>query len=189
MRKLFIIAASIAALAVPTAAMASVAVDSNGVGTVGKGDVQDALGLANDAAMQDLFKSQPNGAAIKFTTSYDMLADNTLNCVRFGGPGEPVFVPTGSTFHRIFSTPVTQAVKVTANTNAAGKLTNGWNLNGFDGPITYGPSTIVFEGTCPSGSYEMSTVNQVFTDSPRSGLKVNGVDLPNTPIVDPAPVV
>ena len=46
MRKLIIIAASLAALAIPTAAIASVAVD-NGVGSVGKGDVQTALGWNN----------------------------------------------------------------------------------------------------------------------------------------------
>ncbi len=182
MRKLFIIAASIAALAVPTAAMASVAVDGNGVGFVGKGDVQNALGLANDAAMQDLFKS-PEG--VKFTTSYISVSDNTLNCVKYVPGIWPPFVNTGDTFHRIFNTPVTQAVKVTANTNAAGKLTNGWTLSGFDGLATYGPDTKVFEGSCPSGTYEGSTANQVFTDGPRSGLKVNGVNLPNTPVVVP----
>ena len=38
MRKLFIIAASIAAFAIPTAAFASVSVDASGNGFVGKGD-------------------------------------------------------------------------------------------------------------------------------------------------------
>ena len=46
MRKFIILAVSIAALAIPTAAMANVAVD-NGVGFVGKGDVQSALGWNN----------------------------------------------------------------------------------------------------------------------------------------------
>ena len=54
MRRLIIIAASVAALAIPTAAMASVAVDASGTGFVGKGDVQTALGYGNgnDAAFQ-----------------------------------------------------------------------------------------------------------------------------------------
>jgi hypothetical protein len=54
MRKLIIIAASFAALAIPTAAMATVAVDGTGTGFVGKGDVQTALGYGNgnDAAFQ-----------------------------------------------------------------------------------------------------------------------------------------
>lgn len=46
-----IIAASFAALAVPTAAMASVTIDATGKGFVGKGDVQSALGY-NNAALQ-----------------------------------------------------------------------------------------------------------------------------------------
>ena len=50
MRKLIILASSLLALAIPTAAMANVAVEENGVGFVGKGDVQNALGLKNDAA-------------------------------------------------------------------------------------------------------------------------------------------
>jgi hypothetical protein len=176
MRKLIILAASIAALAVPTAAMASVAVDANGYGSVGKGDVQTALGGLTDAQMQTMHKAD----GVKFTTSYNRVADNTLNCMKYvSGSG---FVTTGDTVHQIFTTPVTQNAKATANTNAAGKLTNGWNLTGFDGPATDGPTTSVIEGTCPSGSFVGTTANQVFTDSP-SSLKVNGIDLPNTPAV------
>jgi hypothetical protein len=51
-----------------------------------------------------------------------------------------VFVPIpGATVHVIFTTQVTQEPKVTANTNGAGKLSNGWTLNGFDGPVTLRP--------------------------------------------------
>ena len=60
MRKFIILAAALVALVVPTAAMAVVAVDATtGYGVVGKGDVQDALGLANDEAMQKLFNRSP----------------------------------------------------------------------------------------------------------------------------------
>jgi hypothetical protein len=181
MRKLIIIAASLVALAIPTAAMASVAVDTNGYGVVGKGDVQTALGLGNDAAMQDLFKK----GEIKFTTSYTTATDNTRACMKFGGPGEPVFVPIpGATVHVIFTTQVTQEPKVTANTNGAGKLSNGWTLNGFDGPVTYGPETSETIGTCPAGSIGATkTIEQKYTESARSGLMVNGKPLPNTPVV------
>jgi hypothetical protein len=183
-RKLIIIAASIAALAIPAAAMASVAVDSTGVGTVGKGDVQNALGLASDAAMQDLFNStNPKGAAIKFTTSYTKVDDNTLNCMKYVSSPVPSFVPTGDTVHQIYRQTITQDAKATANTNGAGKLTNGWNLTGFDGPISYGPQTNVIEGTCPAGTFIGTTADQDFYNTPRSGLKVNGFDLPNTPVV------
>ena len=60
MRKLIIIAAAIAALAIPTAAMASIAVE-NGTGFVGKGDVQTALGYKNDAAFQEWWNKSFKG--------------------------------------------------------------------------------------------------------------------------------
>ena len=48
MRKFIILASSLLALAIPAAGIASVAVE-NGVGYVGKGDVQTALGWNNAA--------------------------------------------------------------------------------------------------------------------------------------------
>ena len=45
----------LATLGLASSANATVAVDTTGTGFVGKGDVQDALGLANDQAMQSLF--------------------------------------------------------------------------------------------------------------------------------------
>ena len=81
--------------------------------------------------------------------------------------------------------PVTQDAKVTANVNKHGKLTS-WNLIGFDGPAKDGAFTRVKEGACPSGTLAGSTASQVTTVGPRSGLKVNGIDLPNTPV---APVL
>ena len=67
MRKFIIAGMALAMLAVPAAASASVNVDDSGTGFVGKGDVQDALGLANDAAMQDPVQE---GNGVKFTTGY-----------------------------------------------------------------------------------------------------------------------
>ena len=119
MRKLIITAASIATVAIPTAAMASVAVDSTGTGFVGKGDVQNALGLANDAAMQDQYK---NGV-IAFT----MGTERSLSTRRSGSAAPaPTARPVPST-----SVPV--AGTAVANINGAGKLTNGWNLTGVTG--------------------------------------------------------
>ena len=118
MRKFIITAASLLALAVPAAGLASVAVDANGVGFVGKGDVQTALNLKNDAAMQDLFKKD----GIKFTASVDrVIADYEMSC----GPAN-----TGVTMHRIITQPATMVVEAKANTNNAGKLTTGWDLTG-----------------------------------------------------------
>ena len=55
------------ALAIPTAGIASVAVDANGVGYVGKGDVQSALGWNNG----DFDK---NVASLKFTAGAKVIA-------------------------------------------------------------------------------------------------------------------
>jgi hypothetical protein len=179
MRKL-IVGAALVALVVPTAAMADVAVNDQGVGTVGKGDVQTALGDINDATLQQMW----NKGEIKFTASYNQVDDNTLNCVTFAPAGVwPPFVTTGDTVHKIYTTPVTQVgAKVNPLTNPQGKVT-GWTLDGFDGEKTYGQSTSVIEGTCPSGSFVGTTVpgGPVTTDGPLS-IKVNGIDLPNTPV-------
>ena len=66
----------VATLAVPAAASASVNVDDNGAGTVGKGDVQTALSLKNDAAMQDLFKKD----GIKFESTFKTVKDTSWSC-------------------------------------------------------------------------------------------------------------
>jgi hypothetical protein len=180
MKKFLFTGMAIAMLAVPAAASASVNVDAtSGVGFVGKGDVQDALNLANDQAMQAQFKS---AEGVKFTTSYTKVDDNTLNCMKYVSSPVPSFVPTGDTVHQIYRQTITQDAKATANTNGAGKLTNGWNLTGFDGPISYGPQTNVIEGTCPAGTFIGTTADQDFYNTPRSGLMVNGKPLPNTPI-------
>src|SRR6478672_9729447 len=90
MRKLIIIAASLAALAIPTAAMATVAVE-NGTGFVGKGDVQTALGYKNDAAFQ---ADHPETA--KFTidgNATDISID--VNCQKLDGTLHEIVVPLG----------------------------------------------------------------------------------------------
>jgi hypothetical protein len=62
MRKIILSVAMLGALAVPAVASASVAVDSNGMGFVGKGDVQVAFGW-NNATLQK------NAAGVTFTSS------------------------------------------------------------------------------------------------------------------------
>jgi hypothetical protein len=175
-RKIITGVIAVAMLAVPTVANAAVAVSPDGTGFVGKGDVQNALGLANDAEMQAKFKSDPD--AIKFTAKQAAKFDWSWQCA------------DGNTYHWIYNVaPTVQPVDATANTNAAGKLTNGWNLTGLTGTASpAGESTI--EGrqmfTCPDGSF--STVNFPMKSGTTTTLQVNGHDLPNTPIVDPAPV-
>ena len=66
MRKLIILGISIAALAIPATALATVAVDASGNGFVGKGDVQTALGYKTDAPFQ-----AANPASATFTINGD----------------------------------------------------------------------------------------------------------------------
>ena len=179
MRKIIITAAAIAALVVPTAAMASVAVDTNGFGSVGKGDVQTALNLKNDAAMQDLFQKD----GIKFSAIVGYVSDYEMTC----GPAN-----TGATMHRIITQPYRVAVEAKANTNNAGKLTSGWDLTGntVGQPFAIGgPATMVVTD-CPAGSFPWMPVGapkQSITGI-TGGLQVNGIALANTPVEVVAPV-
>jgi hypothetical protein len=183
--KLIVVAGALAALAVPSVASANVAVDDQGVGFVGKGDVQNALGLANDQAIQHVFKS----GGIKFTTERTWSVDYTQTCAKVAiVNGAVKYVPTGTT-HTVISAPVTQEAKSTANTNGAGKLSNGWTFTGFDGAETTGASTTTQQPVCPAGSFVYSTDSQDSGYGPRGGLKVNGIDLPNTPVEVTEPVV
>jgi hypothetical protein len=173
MRKLIIIAASVAALAIPTAAMASVAVDTNGSGFVGKGDVQTALSLKNDTAMQDLYQAD----GVKFTVNAErVIADYKMTC--YGAPD--------AFGHRIISQFGTVSVEANANTNKAGKLSNGWNLTGKTGDFTPTGGASMRVVDCPAGSFMYMNAGQGDlwnTTSITGGLKVNGIDLPNTPVI------
>jgi hypothetical protein len=172
MRKLIITVAALAALAalvVPTAAMADVAVNDQGVGFVGKGDVQDALDLDNDAAIQTLFAStNPKGAAIVFTKAAIEKYAYSITCAN-GTKGTYTFVTTSQS-----------AVNAQANTNGAGKLTNGWNLTGLG--ATVGNPVYSFESPCGDGGFRFDSFTPAHTTS-SGDLMVNGIPLPNTPAV------
>jgi hypothetical protein len=186
MRKLFIIAASIAALAIPTAAFASVSVDASGNGFVGKGDVQTALGYKNDAAFQADAKN------ITFSYGSDvtqMIADIKCSALNIMGPDDPF-----DTAHNVVGTTVTpHGANVTALTNGAGKVT-GYTATGItSGTPTSDMSTFSNWSTCPAGEHFMGWLNgpaNAFhweTTPGSSILQVSGngktVALPNTPTV------
>jgi hypothetical protein len=183
MRKIIlglVAATAIAApLALASSANADVAVD-NGVGFVGKGDVQTALGGINDTAIQDKWSK----GEVKFTSDYVWALDNTMGCTVPVPGGLPVL--TGDTIHVINGITVSQTVNAVAKTTPSGKLTNGWNLTGLVGSVAYVSPTSETIGTCPEGSRATKTLKQVETKSTPS-LFVNGIALPNTPV--PAPVV
>ena len=182
MKKYIVALAALAALTVPTAALATVAVDANGVGFVGKGDVQTALGYQNDAAIQQAVKD----GSIKFIGGgYTLTTDKDTSWT----------CSDGSTQHHHFYTTTIApgTVNAVARVNGQGKFTNGWDIKG----ITTGIPTTTGVGSdgnrfpsyaCPAGSFLTGmNVNQSHEYVPVDGLSVtNGtttVALPNTPIV------
>ena len=167
MRKFIIAVASLLALAIPAAGIASVAVD-NGVGTVGKGDVQSALGW-NNAAFDK------GAGSLKFTVGAEkVIADYKMSCYGSDAIG-----------HRIISQPGTATVAATAVLNAGnGKQITGFNLTGQTSGFTAtGGATLREEK--PEGCLMFMNLGQgdLFGKTQiTGGLKVNGIDLPNTPL-------
>jgi hypothetical protein len=152
MRKLFIIAAALVALAIPTAAMATVTYDgASGTTSIGKGDVQTALGYKNDAAFQADTKN------ITFSYGSDvtqMIADIKCSAANVMGPDDPF-----DTAHNVVSSTVTpNAANVTALTNGAGKVT-GYTANGITSGTPTTTSTFSNWSTCPAGEHFMGWLN------------------------------
>jgi len=184
MRKLIIIAASIAALAIPTAAMATVAVE-NGTGFVGKGDVQAALGYGsgNDKAFQI------DAAGVTF--QYGDVAEISMAVVCTSDD------VTYVTQHNVLGT-VTAAKTVNFTTKGdKGKVT-GYNLLGASGEATYTASLDSSRANmmaCPTGTHFSQYLNGGTWDwdwnALPDSLTVTGsgasagktVALPNTPVL------
>jgi hypothetical protein len=166
LRKLIIIAASFAALAIPTAAMATVSYDDYRVGHVDKGDIQTMFGW-NDAAMQ------ANAASIKFTNKLVSVRDTSWTC------------SDGSEQHSFYTVTSVRPLDVTAQKNKQGKVTD-WTLNGLS-KTDFGTVTGAGERSpsyaCPAGSY-FTGLN--VAQSASTIVQVNGVDLPLTPVDVPA---
>jgi hypothetical protein len=183
MRKLFIIAASIAALAIPTVAFASVSVDASGNGFVGKGDVQTALGYKNDAAFQ---ADHPETATFTIDgNATDVFMD--VNCQKLDGTVHEIVVPLGYYAWDetvITSTPKTSGGKVTGY-NLTGVTTSGWTSH---------LDTSKMMGSCDTAAGEHwagwggeTPGRWHYTPVAGSGLQVTigskTADLPNTPVV------
>ena len=172
--------AAIALFATTAVASTSVSV-TDGVGFVGKGDVQTALGYANDAAIQQAVKE----GKIKFIGGgYTLTTDKDTSWT----------CSDGSTQHHHFYTETIASgtVNAVARVNGQGKFTNGWDITGITTGI---PTTTGFGSdgnrfptySCPAGSFFTGlNVNQTHEYVPVDGLSVtNGVKtvaLPNTPV-------
>ena len=177
--------AAIALFATAAVASASVAV-TDGVGYVGKGDVQSALGW-NNAAFD-------NGVgSLKFTASAEKIAvDYPMTCFDLNGGG----VLSGVTGHRIITYSGYATIDATQIKSSNGKQITGFNLTGKSTGFTFVSGSSRDTG-CPEGSVlfmNTGTPTQPNTVSITGGLKVSGlvdgqtktVDLPNTPV---APIV
>ena len=85
--------------------------------------------------------------------------------------------------HRIITQPATMVVEAKANTNKAGKLTNGWDLTGkLTGEVLSVGNATLAETSCPAGSFPWMPVSTTqYVKGITGDLKVNGIPLPNTP--------
>src|SRR4051812_33597148 len=186
MRKIILGLVAATAIATPlvaaTAANATVAVD-NGIGFVGKGDIQTALGYKNDAAIQ------ADAANIKFASTGTVTEVGGFQWTCNDGTTQRGYVSTTVSA-------MTQTVNATPIANGQGKITNGFNLTGVNTDGVKGAvlssttDTGLGFGVCPNG-YRTDSVG-FFADAPvvtAGGLTVsNGVktvSLPNTPVAIP----
>lgn len=171
MRKsIYIIGAAIAAVAAP--ALASWSIDDGGLGFVGKGDVQLALGL-NNAQMQ----AQAQARGLSFT--YSDMATATVYCFKYH---EETRTKEAWTDYKDFlrERDLSASVDYTARNT---KQVNGFILKGWIGS----PSISGDEFVCPGGfepDYENAAdngadagANYVITGATGGELKVNGVAL------------
>jgi hypothetical protein len=195
MRKKLIIA-GVAALAITGAvagtASASVAVDDQGVGFVGKGDIQNVFGGWNNKQLQD------NADKLAFnvnSTDVKVTADD-WTCVKTTVTGNGTVKETRQERAVTTTTTNSKTSVVTAVARVKSQIT-GFNMTGF-GATTNMPSTVV-DGppalSCPDASsgYVLDPTSVIHTDvsdvTTTSGLTVTYGDqthsLPNTPVIVP----
>ena len=160
--------AAIALFATAAVAGAAVTVD-NGVGHVDKGDVQSALKWNNG----DFDKGVES---LKFTAGTQVLGNQTRWQCSGGEQSQTSLVTQNRTI----------SVKKLYSTN--GKQITGWDLTGFGYEYVSGKRVgAPYVGYCPAGETFGGFLPNVFTtDVTNGGLKVNGIDLPNTPVEAPA---
>jgi hypothetical protein len=169
-----------------TAAAASASVNvTNGVGTIGKGDVQTALGYANDAAFQ--------ADASKITFSNGVDTDTLIAHAKCGIYVNGVSTP--DTFQNVDinsgTITTTRTPNVTVLKNNAGKVT-GYTVNGVTTTTTGSQSYSAWATGCPAGmgfvgwadpanAFGHVVVNGGTDLTVSNGVKT--VPLPNTPTV------
>jgi len=172
MRKLIILGASIVVLAAAIAtplASASVAVDANGTGVVGKGDVQSALGWNN----RDF---DTNAASVKFTVKTESLWHQVYRC-------------NGVDYINDITNKSVQPITPAEIKSGNGKQITGWNLTPNGSPeskTTYSNLSAYSKAfmACYFSGGTVENLSEPMTST--SSLYVNDVPLPNTPVAPTA---
>ena len=122
----------------------------NGVGTVGKGDVQSALGWNNAAFDKGV-------GTLKFTAGAEkVIADYKMSC--FNGTTGAIDAEVS---HQIISQPGTTTVTATPVLNAGnGKQITGFNLTGQTTGFTATGGATLRTVPCPEGSFHYMNLGQ-----------------------------
>jgi len=171
--KFIVVAGALAALAVPSVASANVAVDSNGVGSVGKGDVQTALGGLNNARIQ------AKDFTVTFTQKSTTQQSFDWTCVKTTVTGNGTVRETRQERANVTTTDVTAVI---SNEARVKNQITGFNLTGFGDTTT----TSVVDGPAPLSCPDASSGFELDRESVVEGapivtagsLFVNGVPLP-----------
>jgi hypothetical protein len=183
--KFIVVGSALAALAVPSIASADVNVNSNGVGTIGKGDVQTALGYANDAA----FQADASNVKFSMTSNVDYVATHYCSAQSSWSPGDPpmdVYQSDMGTIGTV-SNPVSVTPKITGG-KITGYVATG-TTTGVASPLDYSQIDWSKWSTCPTGEHFMGWIdpsNAFSTKTMPGALQVSNLTktaaLPNTPV-------
>jgi hypothetical protein len=182
---------AVAMLAIPAAASANVSVDANGIGSIGKGDVQNALNYASDAPFQ--------ADASKITFSNGTDTDTLIAHAKCGDFSKGYSMPEDQINLDVNSGTVTtkRTPNVTVLKNGGGKVT-GYTVNGITTATTGSQSYSAWGTACQdkfgaayhfagwqdaSSAFEHVVANGSTDLTVSNGVKT--VALPNTPVVTP----
>ena len=171
-------ATSLIALGAGSAAHASVTVNADGTGFVGKGDVQNALGGLNNSQIQAL--------KVDFTQKSTTEQSFDWTCVKSTVTGNGTVKETRQERANVTTTDVTAVVSSVARVK---NQITGYNLTGFGATTTSSAVDGPAPQSCPdAASGFVLDPDSVVTGLPietAAGFYVNGVPLPITPSVLP----
>ena len=174
MRKLILTGMAVAMLAVPAAASASVS-------PLTTASAMSARATCRPRSAGTTPRSTRAPASLKFTASAEKVtADYKMSCFN-GSTGA-----SSAVGHRDHLQPGTTTVTATPIYNAGnGKQITGFNLTGQTSGFTATGGATLRDSACPEGSFMFMNLGQgdLFGKTQiTGGLKVNGIDLPNTPV-------